>query len=222
MLVSYILVVINMNRNQRRIYEYKKKNKDIQKRINNNDNKNNNNILIKWLFKLFIVIIITLITMIILKTSDKIKKDFYKYVYTTNFSFTTINKEYQKLFGTPIPFQNLLKKPVETVFEEKLIYKSSNLYKDGVKLEVDNNYLVPIIESGLVVFIGEKEDYGNVVIIQGMNGIDTWYGNVEEVNVKLYDYVSKGTLLGNTKDSTLYLLFQKEGKILNYKDHLPT
>ena len=80
--------------------------------------------------------------------------------------------------------------------------------------------MVPIIESGVVVFIGEKENYGNTIIIEQIDGIDTFYGNVKINNIKLYDYVEKGELLGETKDNTLYLVFQKDGKSLNYKEYI--
>ena len=90
----------------------------------------------------------------------------------------------------------------------------------GVKLEVVDKYLVPIIEEGLVVYIGEKENYGNVIIIEGIDGIDIWYGNIENTTVKLYDYVEKNTYLGQTKDNNLFLVYSKEGKFLNYKEYL--
>ena len=88
-----------------------------------------------------------------------------------------------------------------------------------VSLSVGKNYLVPIQESGLVVFIGEKEHYGNVVIIQQINGIDMWYGNINHTDVNLYDYVSKGTPLGECDDQ-LYLLFKQNGEVLNYEKYL--
>ena len=40
------------------------------------------------------------------------------------------------------------------VFKDTLSYKSKINYLDGVELTVDNKYLVPVIKSGLVVFIG--------------------------------------------------------------------
>lgn len=176
--------------------------------------------LFPFLLRFLITVVLTLGTLITLKTNTKWKTIFYKHVYDTNFSFATVNNLYQSYFGSPIPFKGLVKTPVETVFNEKLNYKEVSLYQDGAKLTVNKNYLIPILESGMIVFVGNKEGYGNTVIIQGVNGVDTWYGNVSNVNVKLYDYVSKGTLLGETKDSTLYLVFQKEGKALNYKDYI--
>ena len=83
---------------------------------------------------------------------------------------------------------------------------------------MDKNYLIPINESGIIVFIGEKEGYGNVVIVQRVDGVDEWYGNISNVNVKLYDYVKKGDLLGDTSD-ILYLVYKKDGNVLNYEEY---
>ena len=108
----------------------------------------------------------------------------------------------------------------DIIFNEELSYNNSSKYHDGVKLEVDNNYLVPTIEEGMIIFIGEKENYGNVVIIEDIDGKDIWYGNMETTTVKLYDYVEKNSYLGTTKNNTLYLAFQKDGKFLNYEEYL--
>ena len=91
-------------------------------------------------------------------------------------------------------------------------------YKEGVKLKLQNN-LVPVSESGIVVFIGEKESFGNVVIIQRVDGIDQWYGGIINTNVKLYDYVEKGTLLGEINDY-LYISFKKNGEVTDYEKYL--
>lgn len=174
----------------------------------------------KYITKLLIVTVLTLLTLITLKSNTSLKTKFYKEVFTKNFSFAKVNQLYQTYFGSPIPFQEFIKQPVTTVFQESLAYQDQSLYRDGVKLTVDKNYLVPNMESGMVVFIGKKEGYGQTVIIQGMSGVDTWYGNLADVNVKLYDYVEKGDLIGQVKDRSLYLVFQKEGKNLDYKDYI--
>ena len=72
----------------------------------------------------------------------------------------------------------------------------------------------------MVIYIGEKENYGNVVIVEGIDGIDIWYGNMETTSVKLYDYVEKGAYLGTVKDDNLYLADQKDGNFLDYKEYL--
>ena len=80
--------------------------------------------------------------------------------------------------------------------------------------------MVPSIESGIVVFMGEKEGYGNTIIIEQVNGVDVYYSNINPSNIKLYDYIEKGKLLGEVKDNKLYMVFQKDGKYLDYKKYI--
>lgn len=148
------------------------------------------------------------------------KDNFYRRVYNESFSFAKINNLYEKYFGSPLPFKDVFKSKTSTVFNEKLKYDNNEKYKEGVKLTVSKDYLVPILESGMVVFVGEKEGYGNTVIIQQMDGVDVWYGNVNNLNITLYDYVEKGSLLGEASSESLYLVFKKEGKILDYKKYI--
>ena len=158
-----------------------------------------------------------LVSLILIKSNKEFKTNFYKQVYGTNFSFSKINNLYNKYIGKLDIVDKVA--TTEPVFSEKLEYKKEEKYKDGVKLFVTKSYLVPIQESGVVVFIGEKEDYGNTVIIQRLDGIDQWYGNISNTDLKLYDYVKTGELLGEA-DGTLYLVYRKNGKTLNYEDYI--
>lgn len=189
------------------------------KKKNKKTNKNRSS-LYGFISKLLITIILTLITLILLKSNNKLKTFFYNKVYDNNISFATINKWYENHFGSSIPFKELVEKDTKAVFNNKLEYSKKEKYLDGVKLSVDKNYLVPILESGMVVYIGKKEGYGNTVIVQQVNGIDVWYGNINNPNVKLYDYVEKGKLLGDVKNNNLYLVFKKDGKVLSYEKNI--
>jgi len=173
------------------------------------------NIIIRF-FKLLVTIIITLIILIIIKSNKVFKKNFYKYVYESNISFSKINKLYKEYFGNILPL-NI--KDLEPVFNEKLIYEEKEKYLDGVKLIVGENYLVPSLNDGVVVFTGYKENYGNVVIINQSDGTDLWYGNLDNINVKLYDNIKKGQYIGNVKNE-LYLVFKKNGNILDYEKYI--
>ena len=124
---------------------------------------------------------------------------------------------YEKYFGKPIPIDNLIKE--EMVFNEKLVYSSKESYKDGVSLSVTDDYLVPSQLGGIVVFVGEKEGYGKTVVVQQYNGIDLWYGNMENINVELYDYIEKGSLIGSV-NKKLYLVYKKNGKVLDYNEQI--
>ena len=77
-----------------------------------------------------------------------------------------------------------------------------------------------MLESGLVVFIGNKNDIENVIVVQQSNGIDVMYGYVENLNIKVYDYVEKGTYIGEVNNNNLYMVFSKNGKYLNYEEYL--
>ena len=186
------------------------------KKKNKKTNKNRSS-LYGFISKLLITIILTLITLILLKSNNKLKTFFYNKVYDNNISFATINKWYENHFGSSIPFKELVEKDTKAVFNNKLEYSKKEKYLDGVKLSVDKNYLVPILESGMVVYIGKKEEYGNTVIVQH---VDVWYGNINNPNVKLYDYVEKGKLLGDVKNNNLYLVFKKDGKVLSYEKNI--
>lgn len=192
---------------------------NYNKKKNKSKSSKFNKYLKKIVVQVLICIILVLSTLIIVTKSTKARSLIKENVYEKNFSFATFNKLYKKYFGGNIPFSDKLFKE-QSVFNETLTYKSHEKYKDGVKLEVEKNYLIPILESGIVVFTGEKENYGNIAIIQSTSGIDYWYGNVANLNVKLYDYVEKGSLLGEVDGNTLYMLFQKDGKYLNYKDYI--
>ena len=175
--------------------------------------------LINHINKFLFIVVITLITLIVLKANSNFKTSFYKYIYEDNISFADINNLYEKYFGNQIPFKNLFKEKTSMVFSEKLEYQKKEKYKDGVKLSVSEKYAVPAIKEGMVVFVGEKEKYGKTIIISGTDGIDIWYSNINS-NVKLYDYIEKGKIVGDAIDSKIYLLFKKNQEILNYEEYI--
>ena len=169
--------------------------------------------------KFIILIILTIATIFILKFNSEFKISFYKYVYEDNISFAKINNWYKSKFGSNLPFSDYFDETLP-VFNEKLTFKETNVYKEGVELKVDTNYMVPAMVGGLVVFIGDKDEYKDTVIIQGQDGIDIWYSNVSVNNLNLYDYIEKGSLIGEVKGESLYLVFKKDGKVLDYKEYI--
>lgn len=179
--------------------------------------------LIKYLRSLIlrslIVIVLFLILAILSKANQTYKDLIVTNIYEKNISFVKIKKLYDKYLGGISPLDKVVEKEI-SVFNENLDYSNESIYHDGVKLEVNNNYLVPVQEEGMIIYIGEKENYGNVVIVEGIDGIDIWYGNMETVAYKLYDYVKKNAYLGTTKDNILYLVYQKDGNFLDYKEYL--
>lgn len=164
-------------------------------------------------------ILIFLSLSIISKGSVYYKNIIKKYLYEETLEFSSIKNFYNKYLGGIFPLDNVTNK-TNQVFSEEITYKDITSYKDGAMLGVTTSYLIPAINGGIVVYIGEKEDYGNTIIIEDSNNIDIWYGNICNSTVKLYDEIEKGSYLGEACDDKIYLVYTKKNKVLDYKDYL--
>lgn len=173
---------------------------------------------LKYLNRFLLLIVICLVSLIALKANPSLKDKVYKTVFQDNLSFAKINEVYQKYFGSSLPFKTEDK--TQAVSAVSLEYIKAEDYKDGAKLIVDADYVVPSISNGLVIFAGEKEGYGNSIVIQRPDNIEIWYCNLESTSVSLYDYVKQGQSVGKAKDNTLYMVFIKEGKTLDYQKYI--
>lgn len=185
-----------------------------RKKVNNSNKLTK--VIANFISRSLVTVIIFLVGLIICKNNASMKEFINKNIYTNSIKFTQIKNKYDKYLGKYFGTKNT----TTSVFTEKLSYNKANIYKDGVKLTVSNKYLVPALESGIVVFIGNKEEYGNTVIIEQIDGINVWYSNIEQKDIKMYDYVEKGSLIGEVKNKNLYLIFQKDGKYLDYKKYI--
>lgn len=173
----------------------------------------------KIIKKAMILIVLLLITLIGFKSSQSFKKWFNNNILNKTLSFATINQKYQSFFGSSIPFKELVDNS-EMVFSEKLVYSKKEKYLDGVALTVSDNYLIPNIEKGLVIFVGKKEKYGLCVIIQQIDSTEAMYCNISNVAVKLYDYLDAGMLIGEVSDNKLLLSFHDNNGIVSYEKYI--
>lgn len=160
----------------------------------------------KYLSKLCITIILTLIVLINIKDDNKFKTNFFNKVYNTNISFGYFNSLYEKYIKTPIK--------EEPVFSEKLDYTSKEKYMEGVKLTFKTKTPIPSEESGVVTY----KSY-DTIVIQRVDGIDEAYSNIKNSNLKLYDYVKKGEIIGEV-DNDLYISYRKDGVFLDYEEYI--
>lgn len=166
--------------------------------------------------RILLSMIFFLVSVIFVNQSDDNLLMYQDYVYTDSWPFTKIKKAYENLFGdvvSDVGGANV------AVFSGKLMYKSIEDYLDGEKLVVDSNSIISNVTSGIVVYIGEKEGYGNTVIVQGIDGVDVWYGNLSNVAVSLYDYLEADTILGEVNGNELYLVIKKGNEFIKYEDY---
>lgn len=191
---------------------------DKDKNKNKKEKNKKKNFLMSFFNKILACIILVIICLIMMKTNSNFKEFVSEKIFKDNISFAYLNNLYNKYFGSILPsYKN---SDTEVVFNEKLEYFEYNKYLDGYKLSVTTSYLVPIIESGIVVYIGNIDNYGESVIIEGIDGVDIWYSNLENISVKLYDYVNSGDYLGEVKGEDLYLVFEKNQEYLKFEDYI--
>jgi len=181
------------------------------------NNQKDYKIIRRYLSKILISVIFLLISIIFIKFNDDNKKAYESIFLQNSISFTRVNDWYQKYFGNVIPVPNVVEDV--PVFNEDLKYNNIEDYLNGSLITVSNNYMVPTLQSGIVVFIGEKEGYNKTIIVQGNDGVDIWYGNIDDTSLNLYDYVKKGDLVGNVKDNSLYLVFMKDNNYISYEEY---
>lgn len=130
------------------------------------------------------------------------------------FDFSYIRSKTNILLG------NLFIKKNQYVSSEKIRYKAIEEYLNGYKLLVDKNYVIKSIDNGVVTFIGNIEGLGKTVIINCDDGTNISYANLENISVKLYDYINKNTIIGSTLDNNLYLSFEKNKEYLSYEEYI--
>lgn len=199
-------------------------NTDELTRINHksyiNDASKNDNKKIKYLKNLITRVLLSIILILSVSIFAKISNDnillINRYFFEDSLKFTKINNWYQNNVGKIIP---QVKNESSLVFNSEDLKKNSYVkYLDGVKINVDKTSPISLLMGGIIVFIGEKEGYGNTLILQGNDGIDYWYGGITNLNVNLYDYLETNSLIGEAKDNYLYLVLQKDGKYIDYEE----
>lgn len=195
-------------------------NKKLKKEKKDDDNKSTlSKFLFTILIKSLIVVLLFLSSMIFIRQNDKNKKIFREKVYNNSLSFAKIYNLYSKYLGDALPFKDTIKDDTKKVSNEKITYSSIKKVGDDYLLVVPSNYTLQSIKSGIVIEVKKDDKYKNIVKIQDKSGVNITYKNLNEVEVKLYDYVEKGEILGSTSDK-LYINFEKDGKYLSYEKYL--
>ena len=164
-----------------------------------------------------LTIILVLGSIIYTNLSAKNKELYQKYVLENSLSFNKINNIYQDLFGK---VDILSKKESTPVFKDELNITGVEAYQNSYKLMVSKGSSVSALASGIVVFMGEKEDLGYTIIVQGNDGVDIWYSGVTSSELKVYDYIESTTIIGITSEDYLYITLNKDGEYLNYEEYI--
>lgn len=176
------------------------------------------NLISKHFTKVLYSIIFVLASLIFINSSENNYLLYKKEVLTKNFPYSKINKWYEKHFGKVIETEK--KEDVATmVFSNNLQYKKIVKVGDSEKIVFGQKTIIESFASGIVVFMGEKENLGYTIIIQGVDDVDIWYSNIKNSSIKLYDYIETNTVLGEVDDS-LIVTIVKDNKYLGYEEYI--
>ena len=171
----------------------------------------------KFVNKLLVLGILFVGVLITVKVNPTAASWVKTHVYMDNFSFAQIENWYNKYIGGIFSSND---DEVTQVFSGTIPYTSLEPYYDGVRLKVSFGSVVESLLSGIIVSIGETEHYGNTIVVEQVDGVSVWYGNVDVSDVKLYDYVEIEQILGMSRSEDLYLVLMKDGAYLNYQDYV--
>jgi stage IV sporulation protein FA len=167
-----------------------------------------------FLFKILASIVLFLVIGILFKENTATfapAREFVANVMDKDFKFAAVSKWYEDNFGKPLallPFNEEEKPEDNTVVESEYSVPASgkileNFEKNGqgIMIETGKGASVEAMNEGMVSFAGVKEGLGKTVIIQHSDQTESWYGNLDEVKVNLYEYVDKETEIGTVSDS---------------------
>lgn len=170
-----------------------------------------------WVTKLLLSIIFLLVSLIYVNINNKNKEKYTDSILEDSISFTKMNNIYDKYIGSS--------KKEESNNNELLTmngsieYTSMAQYNNSTEFTVNKDSPVSILKPGIIVYVGEKDDLGNTVIVQGNDGVDIWYSNILVSEYSLYDYVTKNDIIGTTNDNHLYITIDKDGTYLTYEEY---
>lgn len=168
--------------------------------------------------RVLLSIILVLVVVILIKIRPEYQSVIEEKLFTDSLEFTKINNLFNDSLGSVVP----VVKPTESLVFSASEIKKYQYEKDGdhVKIKVDKTSPISALNGGIVVFKGEKDGLGSTIIVQGNDGIDIWYSNIENSNVNLYDYINKDTILGSSLDEYIYLSLYKDGKAYSYEEYI--
>lgn len=160
-----------------------------------------------------VICIILFFLLCIFLNNDKNYNKYSKKIFEDSIDFTYIRSKTNKLLGKYGISDN------KFVSSEKIKYKNINKINNSYDLEVDDNYIIKNRKEGIVIFIGDKEDLGKTIIISGIDGIEYWYSNIENISVNLYDNVKENEIIGSTIDNHLIITLMKDNEYLEYEKY---
>ena len=170
-----------------------------------------NHILLSFILILFCLILNKINPLFLTKIKDDL--------FNKSFNFVSVNKFSKKILGRDILYYQDVSNNLQEASLENVNFGSTHKYFNGEKYEVSRSLPIGSFQSGIVIFSGNKDHFNNTLIIQGVDGFNIWYGNLKNINVNLFDYVEKNSLIGEANGDEIYILIEKNNKYYTYEEY---
>ncbi|MGD6816709.1 peptidoglycan DD-metalloendopeptidase family protein [Metabacillus sp. 84] len=145
------------------------------------------------------------------------------------FQFASVSAWYQKQFGHPLAlFQAAPNEGVPEQLSPKTEFAlpasgkvMENFKANGQGVLVETvQPAVKAMNEGIVIAADQQPDTGLTVVLQHADGSETWYGNLNAVDVALYDFVKMGKEVGTikvneNKKGTYYFAIKQGGSFVD-------
>lgn len=168
-----------------------------------------------FLFKVLAAACLFLVMAILFRnesTSLDNARHFVKQSFEKDFQFATVSNWYEEQFGKPLALFPVSNEKDESIGETDgsayALPASGKILEDfeesgqRVSIETSKDAAVEAMGEGMVRFVGEKEGFGKTVVIQHADKSESWYGNLSDVSVSLYDFIEKGKKVGTVTNSS--------------------
>jgi stage IV sporulation protein FA len=137
-------------------------------------------------------------------------REFVKQSFDKDFQFAAVSSWYEDTFGKQLALFPVSDKQESTHSEgpQYALPASGKILEDfdvsgqRVIIETEKDAMVEAMSEGMIRFVGEQEGFGKTVIIQHADKSESWYGNLSNISVKLYEYIEKGKKVGTVTNST--------------------
>ncbi len=181
-----------------------------------------------FMFKVLIGACLVLVSAIVFKNDTPPFEKVQQVVFSTfeeDFQFAMVSKWYGDQFGDPLSLIKTSDQAPKTAEKDFLAPASGKVLESfedngqGVMVETSSN-LVEAMNEGMVIEIEEKDDSGLTVVVQHADSTESWYGNLEKVEVSLYDFVESGKEVGKIKKAedqkgTYYFAIKKGDQFID-------
>ncbi len=183
-----------------------------------------------FLFKVLASACLVLITAIAFKTGSARLEPVRTAVFNVmekEFQFAMVADWYEKTFGRPLALfpgdagEGETKDMKYALPVNGIILEDFGENNQGITIQTEKGESVEAIESGIVTFAGNHEDFGKTVIIQHPDQTETWYGGLGDVKVKVYDHVRAGEEIGTVssrddeKTGEFYFAVKQDEKFID-------